>query len=43
MTKDEALHEAGIEKAKALAGVLPFDKDNLFLTITAKQLNPKFV
>ena len=40
-TKDEILQKAGIEKAIALAGILPFDKDNLFLTITAKQLNPK--
>ena len=40
-TKDEVLQEAGIEKAKAIAAVLPYDKDNLFLTITAKQLNPK--
>ncbi len=40
-TKDEVLEEAGVEKAKAIAAVLPYDKDNLFLTITAKQLNPK--
>ena len=40
-THDEILVEAGIDKAKAIAAVLPFDKDNLFLTITAKQLNPK--
>ena len=40
-TKDEVLEEAGIENAKAIAAVLPYDKDNLFLTITAKQLNPK--
>ena len=40
-TKDEVLQEAGVEKAKAIAAVLPYDKDNLFLTITAKQLNPK--
>ena len=40
-THDEILVEAGIEKAKAIAAVLPYDKDNLFLTITAKQLNPK--
>ena len=40
-TKDEVLEEAGIEKAKAIAAVLPYDKDNLFLTITAKQLNAK--
>jgi voltage-gated potassium channel len=40
-TKDDVLEQAGIEKAKAVAAVLPYDKDNLFLTITAKQLNPK--
>ena len=40
-TKDDVLESAGIHKAKALAAVLPYDKDNLFLTITAKQLNPK--
>jgi voltage-gated potassium channel len=40
-THDDILLSAGIEKAKALAAVLPYDKDNLFLTITAKQLNPK--
>ena len=40
-TKDEILESAGINKAKAIAAVLPYDKDNLFLTITAKQLNPK--
>ena len=40
-TKDEVLEEAGVENAKAIAAVLPYDKDNLFLTITAKQLNPK--
>ena len=40
-TKDETLEMAGVDKAKAIAAVLPYDKDNLFLTITAKQLNPK--
>tara|TARA_A100001015_G_scaffold319074_1_gene440876 strand:+ start:110 stop:817 length:708 start_codon:yes stop_codon:yes gene_type:complete len=40
-TKDEVLEQAGVDKAKAIAAVLPYDKDNLFLTITAKQLNPK--
>ena len=39
-TQDETLQEAGIDKATAIAAVLPYDKDNLFLTITAKQLNP---
>ena len=40
-TKDEVLESAGVNQAKAIAAVLPYDKDNLFLTITAKQLNPK--
>ena len=36
---DQTLIQAGIEKAEAIASVLPYDKDNLFLTITAKHLN----
>jgi voltage-gated potassium channel len=40
-TEDNTLISAGIEKAKGLACVLPTDKDNLFLTITASKLNPK--
>jgi voltage-gated potassium channel len=39
-TKDDVLVSAGIQNATAIAAVLPYDKDNLFLTITAKQLNP---
>jgi voltage-gated potassium channel len=39
--RDEALKEAGIERAAGLAAALPDDKDNLFLTISARQLNPK--
>lgn len=39
-TRDETLREAGIERAAGLAAVLADDKDNLFLTITARQLNP---
>jgi voltage-gated potassium channel len=39
-TKDEALLEAGIKNAKALITTLPVDADNLFVVLTAKQLNP---
>ena len=39
-TKDEALKEAGIEKACALIITLPVDADNLFVVLTARQLNP---
>lgn len=34
------LEAVGIERAKGLIAALPEDKDNLFLTITARQLNP---
>lgn len=39
--KDETLLEAGIERATGLAAALTDDKDNLFLVISARQLNPK--
>ena len=39
-TKDEALLEAGIKNARALITTLPVDADNLFVVLTAKQLNP---
>lgn len=39
-TSDETLREAGIMHARGLAAVLANDKDNLFLTISARQLNP---
>ncbi len=39
-TKDEFLLEAGIKNAKALITTLPVDADNLFVVLTAKQLNP---
>jgi voltage-gated potassium channel len=37
--KDEVLVEAGIERASGLVSTLPLDADNLFLCITAKELN----
>lgn len=40
-TNDKILKEAGIEKAKGLISVLPTDEDNVFVTLTAKSINPK--
>jgi voltage-gated potassium channel len=37
---EEVLTMARIEKARGLASVLPEDKDNLLVTVTARQLNP---
>ena len=39
-TEDETLIEAGIDHAAGLAATLSSEKDNLFLTLTARQLNP---
>jgi voltage-gated potassium channel len=39
-TDDDVLREAGIEHAVGLAAALSGEKDNLFLTLTARQLNP---
>lgn len=39
-TSDETLMRAGIEKARGLIAVLPRDEDNLFITLSARQLNP---
>ncbi|MGE5108798.1 MAG: potassium channel family protein [Sphingobacteriales bacterium] len=39
-TKDETLKDAGIQHAKALITTLPVDADNLFVVLTARQLNP---
>jgi voltage-gated potassium channel len=38
-TRDEVLNRAGIEKAANLITALPSDADNLFVVLTAKQLN----
>lgn len=40
-TDDEVLLEAGVKRAAGLITALPEDKDNLFITITARGLNPK--
>jgi len=38
--EDDILIEAGIERAKGIAIALPSDKENLFVTLSARQLNP---
>ena len=40
-THDDTLIEAGVENASALITSLPEDADNVLITISAKQLNPK--
>jgi voltage-gated potassium channel len=40
-TDDDVLEEAGIARAQGVVSALSNDKDNLFVTITARQLNPK--
>ena len=40
-TQDEILLKAGILKAKALITTLPADADNVFIVLTARNLNPK--
>jgi voltage-gated potassium channel len=40
-TLDETLQNAGIENASNLITALPSDADNLFVVLTASQLNPK--
>lgn len=40
VTDDAVLTKAGIERAKALVAAVRTDADNLYLVITARQLNP---
>lgn len=40
-TRDDTLLEAGIMNASALLTTLPDDADNLFVVLTARELNPK--
>ena len=40
-TDEATIASAGLEHAKAVLALLPTDADNLFLTITAKELNPR--
>ncbi len=40
-TSDSTLRKAGVERAKALITALANDADNLFVVITAREMNPK--
>lgn len=42
-TADHTLLEAGIQKARGLIAALPSDADNVFVTLTGKELNPEIV
>ncbi|OZI12167.1 potassium channel protein [Bacillaceae bacterium SAS-127] len=39
-TEDDILKSAGIERASTLVATLPSDADNVFITLTAKGINP---
>ena len=40
-TDEDVLKKAGVEQARGLCAVLPHDKDNLFLTLTARSMNDR--
>lgn len=40
-TLEETLREAGVEVARGLAACLPNDADNVYVVLTARDLNPK--
>jgi len=40
-TRDDTLHQVGIERARGLVAALATDADNLFVLLSAKGLNPK--
>jgi voltage-gated potassium channel len=40
-TQDETLLKAGIKNAKALVTALPDDSENLFIVLSARQMNPR--
>ncbi|MGF1513998.1 MAG: potassium channel family protein [Elainellaceae cyanobacterium] len=42
-TDEDALQTVGIARARALATVLPDDAANVFITLTARELNPKLI
>jgi voltage-gated potassium channel len=39
-TEEKILQEAGLLRAKALVTVVPSDADNVFITLTAREMNP---
>jgi len=41
--EDEVLERAGITRARAIVSTLPDDADNVYLALTARQMNPRLV
>jgi len=39
-TEDEVLHQAGIDRAVGLVSTIPSESDNVYLALSARQLNP---
>jgi voltage-gated potassium channel len=39
-TEEKILHDAGLERAKALVTTIPSDAVNVFITLTARQISP---
>ena len=42
-TEDQVLSKAGVEKARALITAMASDADNLFVVITAREMNPNLI
>jgi len=42
-TEEEALRNAGVDRAKTLVTTLPRDADNVFITLTARNLRPNLM
>ena len=42
-TLDDTLSMAAIKNARALITTLPHDADNVYITLTAKELNPNLL
>jgi voltage-gated potassium channel len=40
-TEEDILLRAGVQRAKSLVSALPHDAENVFITLTARNLNPK--
>jgi len=40
-SEDEILEYAGIERARAIVSTIPDDAENVYLSLTARQINPK--
>lgn len=40
-TDDRILKEAGIDRARAIVACIPIDSTNVFVTLTAREMNPK--